>query len=259
MPPVFDQAICIRHWDWSETSQTLTLLSRQHGLLRLLAKGSRRPNAPFSGGVELLTRGEAGIILKPSADLGLLTEWDLSETFPHLRRRLSAYVAACYGADLVQHLVLDRDPHPDLYDALLCLLRGVADDTRAPAQLLLFQHRAIASAGYAPELTVCAATSQPLPKAATYHYSPALGGLVRAAQPDAQTWPVRAATVELLRAVAAMRIDDGPDALSDPAILDAGKATIARANRLLASIIRMTLGREPPTLRTVFPDLAAGH
>ncbi len=258
MPPVFDQAICIRHWDWSETSQTLTLLSRQHGLLRLLAKGSRRPNAPFSGGVELLTRGEAGIILKPAADLGLLTEWDLSETFPHLRRRLSAYIAACYAADIVQHLVLDRDPHASLYDALLCLLRGVADEARAPAQLLIFQHRALTSAGYAPELSTCVATSQALPRAATYHFSPALGGMVRAAAGDGATWPVRAATVDLLRAVALLPSTDSPETIDDGPIVAGGKATIARANRLLASIIRSTLGREPPTLRSVFPDLATG-
>lgn len=49
MPPVSDDAVCIRHWDWSETSQTVSLFTRGHGLVRALAKGSKRPKSPYSG------------------------------------------------------------------------------------------------------------------------------------------------------------------------------------------------------------------
>ena len=51
-----DQAVCIRMIDWSETSQIVALLTREHGVLRGLAKGSKRmsPSAisRFSGGIE---------------------------------------------------------------------------------------------------------------------------------------------------------------------------------------------------------------
>ena len=68
MPAIRDEALCIRHWDWSETSQTVSLFTRTHGLVRGLAKGSRREKSNFSGGIELLTRGQALFILKPAAD-----------------------------------------------------------------------------------------------------------------------------------------------------------------------------------------------
>ena len=44
-----DTAICIRRWDFSETSQTVSLLTREHGILRGLAKGAKREKGTFSG------------------------------------------------------------------------------------------------------------------------------------------------------------------------------------------------------------------
>ena len=110
MPPVHDIALCIRHWDWSETSQTVSLFTRTHGLIRGIAKGSKREKSNFSGGIELLTRGQALFILKPAADLANLTAWDLQETFPAIRRNLSSFYSAMYMADLLQHI---EDIEPD--------------------------------------------------------------------------------------------------------------------------------------------------
>ena len=60
-----DQAICIRHWDWSETSQTVSLFCRASGILRGLAKCARRERGSFSGGIDLLARGEVVAVVKP--------------------------------------------------------------------------------------------------------------------------------------------------------------------------------------------------
>ena len=56
MPTITDQAIVIRRWDFSETSQTVSLFTRDHGIVRGLAKGAKREKGDFSGGLDLLTR-----------------------------------------------------------------------------------------------------------------------------------------------------------------------------------------------------------
>ena len=72
MATVTDDAVCIRQWDWSETSQTVSVFAREHGLLRGVAKGSKRENSRFSGGLEVLTRGEVMAIVKPTAEMANL-------------------------------------------------------------------------------------------------------------------------------------------------------------------------------------------
>ena len=65
MADVTDSAVCLRCWDYSETSQTVSLLTREHGILRGLAKGAKRPKASFSGGFDPLTCGQLVAIIKP--------------------------------------------------------------------------------------------------------------------------------------------------------------------------------------------------
>ena len=75
-----DEAICIRHWDFSETSQTVGLFSRTHGLIRAIAKGSRRERGGFSGGVDLIFgNGDEGII----PELGSIITFEYLKVFIH--------------------------------------------------------------------------------------------------------------------------------------------------------------------------------
>lgn len=236
MASIKDEGVCIRHWDWSETSQTVSLLSREHGVIRGLAKGARREKGSFSGGIELLTRGELVCVIKSGGAMSTLTAWDLRETFPRLRRSLGAYYAAVYMADLAGHFLREGDPHPVVYDELVEGLRGLASGGAGDPALLRFQWALLSDCGYEPELARDVRTNQALQEAPTYAFAPGLGGLVAAQRDDVFTWRVRAETVDLLRDVARR------------AELGAEDAVIARANRLLGAYVREILGKEPPSM-----------
>lgn len=239
MPPVYDEAICIRQWDWSETSQTVSLFGRQLGVIRALAKGARRPKAPFSGGIEVLNRGNVGVIIKQTSEVMLLTEWDLVEQFPALRRSLEAHYAGLYMTELVHHAVHDHDPHPALYDAMLSGLRALDDERARRVTLVNFQWAVLAETGYKPELAANVATGEVLAAAKSYRFSPSLGGLL----PDEgatqeHAWRVRAETIEILR-----RLPLDPHTPGPPSV-----ESVNRAGRLLAAYLRYVLGREPRML-----------
>ncbi len=269
VPAEPDEAICIRQWDWSETSQTVSLFARSAGLVRALAKGAKRPKAPFSGGIELLTRAGIGVILRPNSDLALLTEWDLQETFPSLRRSLGAYHAGLFMADLVHHAVTDHDPHVNLYDALLASLRALDDDAVIPLTLLRFQWATLVGTGYKPVLDADARTGTPLAftaRPASYRFDPDLGGLVSdsapgdapspapgsQARPRHGAWRVRAATIDLIRRVASESANSGGRAPPAAHPVAHDPHSVDRANRLLAAYFRHILGREPRTFPLVF-------
>ncbi len=58
MPLVSDRCICLRKLDYSETSQILMLMSRDYGIIRVIAKGAHRKTkagaSRFDGGIDLL-------------------------------------------------------------------------------------------------------------------------------------------------------------------------------------------------------------
>ena len=70
MSLVSDRCLCLRKTEYSETSQILTLLSRNHGLLRVIAKGAHRTTkagaSKFGGGIDLLDLAD----VEHAAELG---------------------------------------------------------------------------------------------------------------------------------------------------------------------------------------------
>ena len=208
VPTVSDIAICLRRWDYSETSQIASLLTREHGLIRALAKGAKRERGSFSGGLDILSAGRLVAIVKPGRDLATLTEWRLEQLCRVVRRDLEANRAALYMADLIQHMLTDHDPHPVLFDALLHALDELEAPDQAAEVLLKLQWRVLDETGYRPELAQDVETGADLPvDAETYAFNPRAGGLV-ADGAGHDRWLVRRSTVELLRSMA---LDQAPE------------------------------------------------
>jgi DNA repair protein RecO (recombination protein O) len=248
MPTISDTAVCLRHWDFSETSQTVSLFTREHGVVRGLAKGAKRERGSFAGGIDVLTRGQVIAIVKPGRDLATLTEWHLEETFRVLRRDLEANRAAFYMADVVHNMLTDHDPHPRLFDALCRGLGALGGPAPIPAALLEVQWAVLEETGYRPELNRDVQTGDPIDSDLDpLTFDAQAGGLVSDDRPG-RGWRVRLETISLLRAVAA----------GEPAVT-ADEIVLGRANRLLAAYCRELIGREIPSLRWAFSDLSEGY
>lgn len=271
MAGVIDEGLCLRVWDWSETSQTAMVFTRGLGVVRGLAKGAKRPKHPYSGGLEMLTRGRVGVIIRPTSELALITSWDLFETYPVLRYSLAVHNAGLFIADALQHAIRDHDPHAALYDQTiesLKLLAGEADasvnehsDTgeidpgvRIASALLKFLWGVLLETGYKPELDADVRTGEPVGDARVIAFMPGLGGFSvigadsdpHPVEVDIGHWRTRPSTLELLRRFSA----GGFEAVTIAAAPD--PATMDRANRLLASYLRYVLGVEPATMSLVF-------
>ncbi|MCH2143771.1 MAG: DNA repair protein RecO [Phycisphaerales bacterium] len=242
MATISDRAICIRHWDFSETSQTVSLFGREQGLFRGLAKGSRRERSSFSGGIDLLTQGDVVAIIKPSVELATITEWALGRVWWSIRRDAEANRIAYYFADCIGRMLENRDPHPRLFDGLVDVLDAIEGGLDRDQALVRFQWMILLDTGYRPKLDLPEGDDDD-----TLSFSAREGGLVMSGSTPG-SWRVRRSTIEFLQQ------HDATGALSsgDP-------ETTRRGSRLLAAYLREIMGKEPSTMRLVFPDLAGGR
>lgn len=167
MPIVRDQAVCLRVTPFSETSQVVTLFTREHGRLRLLAKGAtRRTKAgkgKFDGGLDLLDAGDAMFTHNPERDLSLLTEWKLTDGHRELRRDLRAMWLGQYCGELVDRLIEEHDPHPKLYDGFERLLTRLAEPEVREAVALAFTLNLLRQMGLLPDFNRCRLADRPMP------------------------------------------------------------------------------------------------
>ncbi len=178
-----DFAICLRVHDFSETSQIVGLLTRQYGLMPLIAKGVKRPQpkkgpGPISGPLDMLTSGEVVLIPpKASAELGTLTAWSINDHRPELRQSLPALNAGMLTAEMTLVMIQPADPHPGLYEEILATLDLAPTPHRARG-LLAYAKTLLVATGYGPQFEACVQCGAPIVTDQDVRFVPAQGGLV---------------------------------------------------------------------------------
>jgi len=262
VPVAFDTALVLRLYDWSETSQIAVLLTRNHGLVRAVAKGARRPVAKFSGGFELITAGTAGLLIKPEADLATATEWDLTHPFWHLRRSLGAFYRASLVAELLQRMIIDREPQPTLFAAAMDYLQSLRTQPDEDSPLLALLWLMLEHLGYQPQVQATI-SGEPLAQSGLLLFSPEYGGVVPYdTAATGPLWTVRASTMARLagldnaatqpkllvqsQANEVQSFEDGPE-------LPEGPET-RRAARLLVSYCEYIIAQPLYSRRFCFPE-----
>jgi DNA repair protein RecO (recombination protein O) len=226
-----DTAICLRCWDFSETSQTVSLLTKESGMIRGLAKGSKRDNGSFSGGFDPVTKGNIVAKIKTSSNLATLTEWQLEHVWWTTRNNLAVNRGAIYMVDLVGRMLTDQDPHTNVYDTLLEALNRMDEGHNIDWPLLRFQWALLVETGYRPTLET---NKEEEPVVA---FSCRTGGVVEDTG-EIDRVRVRKETIEVLR----MLQDQRPMQPTEP-------ETLHRANRLLAHYIRDIIGKDTAAMR----------
>lgn len=232
MPNLVDQAICIRQWDWSETSQTVSLFCRSHGMLRGLAKGARRERGSFSGGIGLLARGEIVAVVKPDRELQTLTQWTLQQMFRRPHDDLEVNLFGLAMADLVHQMLPPGVPHERLFDAMLAALERLEEGERPSPVFLRFVLSLLRETGHHPDF-------DDLPRVASARlaFDPGEGRIVDFGE-HPKSWRMRPETAFALRHAAAGE----PAENLDPDSVD-------RAIRLLAAYVRTIVPGELRTLQ----------
>src|SRR5580692_7648509 len=158
MPLVNDRCICLRIIEYSETSQIVTLFSRQFGIFRAIAKGAHRRtkagSGKFDGGMDFLELGDAVFTHDPARDLATLTEWTLTDGHLELRNDLRGLYLGLYAAELVSLLIEEHDPHADLF---LRFERSLVDlgTEKSEESFLAFQLDLLHQSGHLAELGRC--------------------------------------------------------------------------------------------------------
>lgn len=159
-----DLAICIRAVDYSETSQVVTFFARQTGKIGAIAKGSKRPKSAFGGPIEVFAFGE--IVFSDPSDksdtsrdkLATLTEFQQQPSLTYPPKNLLALNCCLFATELLNGMIDDYDPHPQLFESFLQFLHDAGqnlDRCGLLALLLLFQLGLLAEVGLQPILGRC--------------------------------------------------------------------------------------------------------
>lgn len=151
-----DSAICLMAIDFSETSQVVHFLTRGGGVVKLLAKGSKRAKSKSGGAIDLLSEGDLLYSSSGTDTLGTLMEFAETTAHNDLRKSAAALNAALYMMELSGMMLAEGDPHPEVFDLLHSGLGRLARPAAGVEYILAyFQWRLLKHVGLLGELAVC--------------------------------------------------------------------------------------------------------
>ena len=230
----------LRKFEYGETSQVLHLLTRNHGRVHALAKGSLKERSAFGGPIDVLDEGDARFY--PRRDgLAILGGFERGPGFPGLRKELARLEAAFAVLEILSEASREDHEDPGLFDLGVGTLRGLAScaPDRTPTALLRFDLLALAALGVGPVLDACAICGTPLATAGAPALSPARGGTLCAAHRGADLLAI-GATRGVLAALALLA---GPDEAAASRLALAPR-DLRSARRLADALLRHALEAE---------------
>ncbi|MGL4306997.1 MAG: DNA repair protein RecO, partial [Mycobacteriaceae bacterium] len=152
-----DNAVVLRQHKLGEADRIVTLLTREHGLVRAVAKGVRRTRSKF--GARLEPFAHIDVLLYPGRNLDIVTQVHSIDAFAgDIVDDYGRYTTACAILETAERLAgEERAPAIQLHQLTVGALRAVAQASR-PREMILnaFLLRAMSFAGWAPALEDCA-------------------------------------------------------------------------------------------------------
>ncbi len=177
MPPVSTPAIVLATLRYGETSKIVRLATRDHGVQSVIAKGALRPKSRFGAALQVLSEGQAQILISERRDLQLLTAFDSAMVPVAIARDVGRYATAVVLAEITLHFS-PAEPHPESFEILrrgLARLETVARD-RLVAASLQEVWRLVGALGFAPALADCVRCGRSIPPGGPLPFSAPDGG-----------------------------------------------------------------------------------
>lgn len=198
-----DEAVVLRTHKLGEADRIITLLTREHGKVRAVARGVRRTSSKFGGRLEPFSHVDLLLATGRSLD-SIAQAVTIRNHSDVIGRDYQRFTTGQVMVETADRLVpVEGEPAAQQYRLLAGALRtlavGTTDGMRSPVTIMdSYLLRATASAGYAPSLSDCAKCGAAGPHEA---FSPQAGGMVcRACRPPGSPQP-SLATVAYLQAL----------------------------------------------------------
>jgi len=148
-----DEGIVLRTHKLGEADRIVSVLTRQHGKVRAVAKGVRKTKSRFGARLEPTMHLQL-LFYEGRGDLQIVTQAETIDHFRAVRDDLDRLTRAVSMLEAADQLSLEGESNPALYQMLLGALRALAGHS-GPLVVPGFFLKVLALEGFRPVVDVC--------------------------------------------------------------------------------------------------------
>ena len=112
-----DLCLVLKRVNFGEADRILTIFTREHGKLAVVAKGIRKLTSRKAPHLELFS--SARIHLVSGHNLPIVTEAQTLTDFAHLKTALQRTKHAFHLLEILDQMLAEGQPHPEVFDRLI--------------------------------------------------------------------------------------------------------------------------------------------
>jgi DNA repair protein RecO (recombination protein O) len=168
---------------YGESDRVVTLLGRTTGRVSALARGARKSQRRFAGGLGLGSVGEISVRERAGAELLTLETFDVTASHASFGTDVARMAHAAYVLELVSKLCAPRQVEVPVFDWLATMLDLLDRDGASAERLRVFELGLLGRLGFGPMVATCAACGgeRSGPGPVDYRWDPDRGGAICAA------------------------------------------------------------------------------
>jgi len=175
------QAINLKSYNLGESDRIMLMYSREHGLIRCVAKGAKKTASSLGGKMQLFVANN--LLLATGRNLDIVCQAEVIESFSHIQSDMTKLIYSFYIVELINNFAVENDPNSEtVYDITFEALKNISifDSLEEILWTIIrFKLRLMEAVGYAAETDFCVRCSTEECDFGGFHYfSAESGGLV---------------------------------------------------------------------------------
>ncbi len=160
---VTTEAIVLKSMKYGETSRIVSLYTREHGKVSVIAKGARAAKSKYGAALEPMSYSQVVYYRKENRDLQTLSQADLLAQFRGVIDDPDKLVVGFALIEYIQSVIHGEEAHERLFDALHRSLTSLNAIDRNPRNVLLrFLLDLCQELGFGIDISLCLGCRQPL-------------------------------------------------------------------------------------------------
>ena len=148
------EGIIIKETSYSETSKLITLITKEHGVINLLAKGAKTIKSPLRSGTTLLTHAYFNIMYKESK-LSTLKEVNIINYYKNIKKDINKISYTTYILELVEQVVKQTNSE-EAFEILKSALKKIEENINPLVITNILELKCLNYLGVMPILDKCA-------------------------------------------------------------------------------------------------------
>ncbi|HTK38116.1 MAG TPA: DNA repair protein RecO [Pyrinomonadaceae bacterium] len=156
MPLVETEGLVLKSFNLAEADRIVVFLTRDHGVVRGVAKGAKRPKSRFGSGLEIFSIVRLTYFQKEILELVSIREAELQKSYFEAASNPEFLQKFSYLSDLLISFAPPHDPNETLYRMVRACLDTAKDNPAALAALgFYFELWLLRLGGYLPDWSRC--------------------------------------------------------------------------------------------------------